>query len=127
MNTPAYLQHLLIQLPRPLKKSFVLVIDGLLILLATWLAFSLRLDSWDAPKEIHYWAYCLSLAFSIPIFIAFGLYKAIFRFAGQFTIIAIAKSSVIYGIALFATLIFFFKPEEIPRSIGIIQPMLTFF
>jgi FlaA1/EpsC-like NDP-sugar epimerase len=126
MNTPAYLQNLLIQLPRPLKKSFVLVIDGLLILLATWLAFSLRLDSWDAPKEIHYWAYCLSLAFSIPIFIAFGLYKAIFRFAGQFTIIAIAKSSVIYGIALFATLIFFFKPEEIPRSIGIIQPMLTF-
>lgn len=102
------------------------MVDGLLILLATWFAFSLRLDSWDIPKDSHYWAYYLSLAFSIPIFIAFGLYKAIFRYTGQFTIMAIAKSSVIYGIALLITLNLFFKPEEIPRSIGIIQPILAF-
>lgn len=125
-TTPAYLQNLFIGLPRPLKKTFVLVVDGLLILLATWFAFSLRLDSWDIPKDSHYWAYYLSLAFSIPIFIAFGLYKAIFRYTGQFTIMAIAKSSVIYGIALLITLNLFFKPEEIPRSIGIIQPILAF-
>lgn len=78
------------------------------------------------PKDGQYWAYCLALVFSLPTFIAFGLYRAIFRYAGQFTIIAIAKSSVIYGIALFITLNLFFKPEEIPRSIGIIQPMLAF-
>jgi FlaA1/EpsC-like NDP-sugar epimerase len=125
-TTPAYLQNLFIGLPRPLKKTFVLVVDGLLILLATWFSFSLRLDSWDIPKDTHYWAYYLALSFSIPTFIAFGLYKAIFRYAGQFTIMAIAKSSVIYGIALFITLNLFFQPEVIPRSIGIIQPILAF-
>ena len=125
-NVPVFLQNLFIELPRPLKKTFVLVVDGFLILLATWLAFSLRLDSWDAPKDSHYWAYCLALAFSLPIFIAFGLYRAIFRYAGQFTIVAIAKSSALYGIALFVILNLFFKPEEIPRSIGIIQPILAF-
>lgn len=125
-NTPAFLQNLFIELPRPLKKTFVLVVDGLLVLLATWLAFSLRLDSWVLPKDSQYWAYYLALLFSLPTFIAFGLYKAIFRYAGQFTIIAIAKSSLFYGIALFITLNLFFKPEEIPRSIGIIQPILAF-
>jgi len=125
-NTSAYLQNLFIELPRPLKKTFVLVVDGFLILLATWLAFSLRLDSWDVPKDNHYWAYYLALAFSLPTFIAFSLYRAIFRYAGQFTIVAIAKSSALYGVALFVTLNLFFKPEEIPRSIGIIQPILTF-
>jgi FlaA1/EpsC-like NDP-sugar epimerase len=125
-NTPSYLQNLLIELPRPLKKFFVLVVDGLLILLATWLSFSLRLDSWGTPKESHYWAYYLALAFSLPTFIAFGSYRAIFRYAGQFTIMTIAKSSALYGVALFVTLNLFFKPEEIPRSIGIIQPILTF-
>jgi FlaA1/EpsC-like NDP-sugar epimerase len=125
-NTPAYLQNLFIELPRPLKKTFVLVVDGFLIFLATWLAFSLRLDSWDVPNESHYWAYYLALALSLPTFIAFGLYRAIFRYAGQFTIVAIAKSSALYGVALFVTLNLFFKSEEIPRSIGIIQPILTF-
>ncbi len=125
-TSPAFLQNLLIGLPRPLKKTFVLVVDGLLILLATWFAFSLRIDSWDIPKDSHYWAYYLALAFSIPTFITFGLYKAIFRYAGQYTIMAIAKSCVIYGIALFITLNLFFAPEEIPRSIGVIQPILAF-
>jgi FlaA1/EpsC-like NDP-sugar epimerase len=125
-NAPIFLQNLFIELPRPLKKIFVLMVDGALILLATWLAFSLRLDIWDAPKDSHYWAYCLALAFSLPIFIAFGLYRAIFRYAGQFMIVAIAKSSALYGIALFITLNLFFQPEEISRSIGIIQPILAF-
>ncbi len=125
-RTPAFLQNLFIALPRPLKKTFVLVIDGLLVLFATWLAFSLRLDSWMLPKESQYWAYYLALFFSLPTFIAFGLYSAIFRYAGQFTIIAIGKSSALCGVALFIALNVFFKPEEIPRSISIIQPMLTF-
>lgn len=125
-NTPAVLQNLFIELPRPFKKTFVLTVDALLILLATWLAFSLRLDSWLMPNDGQYWAYYLALFFSLPTFIAFGLYRAIFRYAGQFTIIAIAKSSAVYGIALFIILNLFFKPEEIPRSIGIIQPILAF-
>lgn len=125
-RTPVFLQNLFIELPRPIKKTFVLVVDGLLILLATWLAFSLRLDSWILPKDSQYWAYYLSLFFSLPTFIALGLYRAIFRYAGQFTIIGIAKASALYGITLFITLNLFFKPEQIPRSIGIIQPILAF-
>jgi FlaA1/EpsC-like NDP-sugar epimerase len=62
----------------------------------------------------------------LPTFAIFGLYKAIFRYAGQHTLISVAKSSAVYGLILFTSLNLLFKPEEIPRSIGIIQPILTF-
>ncbi len=125
-NAPVFLQNLFIELPRPLKKSFVLIVDGILVLLATWLAFSLRLDIWSLPKNSQYPAYYFALIFSLPIFAIFGLYKAIFRYAGQHTLISVAKSSAVYGLILFTSLNLLFKPEEIPRSIGIIQPILTF-
>jgi FlaA1/EpsC-like NDP-sugar epimerase len=121
-----FLQNLFIELPRPLKKIFVLSVDGTLVLLATWLAFSLRLDIWGLPKGNQYPAYYLALIFSVPTFAIFGLYKSIFRFAGQHTLISVAKSSVVYGLILFVSLNLLFKPEEIPRSIGIIQPILVF-
>ncbi len=125
-NAPVFLQNLFIELPRPLKKSFVLIVDGILVLLATWLAFSLRLDVWSLPKNSQYPAYYFALIFSLPTFAIFGLYKAIFRYAGQHTLISVAKSSAVYGLILFTSLNLLFKPEEIPRSIGIIQPILTF-
>ncbi len=124
-NVPVFLQDLFIELPRPLKKSFVLSVDGILILLATWLAFSLRLDIWALPKDSQYPAYYLALIFSLPTFASFGLYKARFRYAGQYTLISVAKSSAVYGLILFVSLNLLFKPEEIPRSIGIIQPILA--
>ncbi len=125
-NAPVFLQNLFIELPRPLKKSFVLIVDGILVLFATWLAFSLRLDIWSLPKNSQYPAYYFALIFSLPTFAIFGLYKAIFRYAGQHTLISVAKSSAVYGLILFTSLNLLFKPEEIPRSIGIIQPILAF-
>jgi FlaA1/EpsC-like NDP-sugar epimerase len=120
------LQNLLINLPRPLKKIFVLALDGMLVLLATWLAFALRLDIWEFPKVSQYGAYFLALTFAIPIFFIFGLYEAIFRYAGQHTLIAVTKSSILCGLFFFISINLVFKSEEIPRSIGIIQPILTF-
>jgi FlaA1/EpsC-like NDP-sugar epimerase len=125
-TAPVFLQNLFTELPRSLKKAFVLSVDGTLVLLATWLAFSLRLDIWGLPKADQYSAYCLALIFSLPTFVIFGLYKAIFRYAGQHMLIAVAKSSVVYGLILFVSLNLYFKPEEIPRSIGIMQPILAF-
>jgi FlaA1/EpsC-like NDP-sugar epimerase len=125
-NSPVFLQNLFIELPRPLKKFFVLIVDGMLVLFATWLAFSLRLDIWSLPKDSQYPAYYFALIFSLPTFAIFGLYKAIFRYAGQHTLISVAKSSAAYGLILFISLNLLFKPEEIPRSIGIIQPILAF-
>ncbi len=125
-TTPDFLQNLFIELPRPLKKAFVLSVDGSLVLIATWLAFSLRLDIWALPKNNQYPAYYLALIFSLPTFVFFGLYKAIFRYAGQHTLISVAKSSAVYGLILFFSLNLLFKPDEIPRSIGIIQPILAF-
>lgn len=124
-TAPVFLRDLFIQLPRPFKKAFVLSIDVILVLLATWLSFSLRLDIWGFPKHSQFLVYYLALIFSLPTFAVFGLYKAIFRYAGQHTLITVAKSSIVYGLILFFSLNLFFKPEEIPRSIGIIQPILV--
>jgi FlaA1/EpsC-like NDP-sugar epimerase len=63
------------------------------------------------------------MAIALPLFVAFGLYRAIFRYAGIDALSAIFKSLAIYGfiyIVLF-TLIGF---EGVPRTVGIIQPTL---
>ena len=64
-----------------------------------------------------------SLALALPIFIFFGLYKAIFRYSGLPALTTVAKACFIYAIA-YATIFTAFGIEGVPRTIGIIQPLL---
>ena len=54
-----------------------------LALLATWIAFTLRLDTLHWPTGAQWWVYGLTPALAVPVFVRFGLYRAIFRYTGQ--------------------------------------------
>jgi FlaA1/EpsC-like NDP-sugar epimerase len=92
-------------------------------LLATWLAFSLRLDEWHALIAEQKMAYILAVALSIPVFFQYGVYKTVLRFTGAHTLAMMSRAVGIYGL-LYFTVIFMLASPYIYRSIGLIQPII---
>lgn len=109
--------------PRAAKRLIVVALDVVLALVATWLAFTLRLDALHSPTGAQWWVYALAPALSVPIFIRFGLYRAIFRYTGQAALMVTAQAVAIYAGLLLALLVWQRWPE-VPRSLGVLQPLI---
>ena len=120
-----YSLEILNKFSRIQKQSIVLLNDLLMSFFSTWFAFSLRLDIFHIPHGNQIFVYCLTISIFIPFFIKFGLYQAIFRYSSLATLKPIFLSSMSYGLLLFVIL-FFLKLQSVPRSIGILQPILFF-
>jgi len=67
----------------------------------------------------------VSIALSLPIFIAFGVYREIFSQAGPRAIGIIARACAVYTLP-FATVFTYVSVWGIPRTISLIQPILLF-
>lgn len=116
-------RHRLIQQPRLLKQLMALLADAAMGVLAVWLAFSLRLDGPHLPSGAQWWAYALAPLLAAPVFLAAGLYRTVFRFAGMVAMRAIVLSVLAYGVLYFGLLLTLQLPD-VPRSVGLIQPLL---
>ncbi|GAA6140478.1 nucleoside-diphosphate sugar epimerase/dehydratase [Hydrogenophaga sp. 5NK40-0174] len=115
-------------IPRPAKRVIVLAVDAALCVLTVWLAYYLRLGDWVMlgnsnsfwqPK----WAVAGALVLALPIFIVNGFYRAIFRYSGLTALVTVIKACAIYGV-LYATIFTAISVEGVPRTVGIIQPIL---
>ncbi|MDP1740204.1 MAG: nucleoside-diphosphate sugar epimerase/dehydratase [Polaromonas sp.] len=91
--------------------------------LAVWAAFSLRLDVLHWPEGAQWWPYLVAPLLAAPIFIRNGLYRAVFRYSGIAAIRALGLSVLLYAVLFFGVLLFM-KWFEVPRSIGVLQPIL---
>ena len=109
--------------PRSAKRLVVIAVDVVLALLATWIAFTLRLDELHWPSGAQWWVYGLAPVLAVPIFVKFGLYRAIFRYTGQAALQATAQAVVVYGIFLLGVLLWREWPG-VPRSVGVLQPLI---
>lgn len=109
--------------PRSLKQLTVVVLDIALALASTWLAFGLRLDVWARPVDAQWWVYLVAPALAIPIFVRFGLYRAIFRYTGQAALNATAKAVLLYSVLLTAVLLWKHW-QGVPRTLGVLQPLI---
>lgn len=117
------LASLLLALPRPLKRGVVLGLDVVLCVLAVWLAFYLRLGHFVSLTGAVIWSGMISVTIALPIFIALGLYRAIFRYSGVPAMLVVARAMVLYGF-MFVTVITFYRVPGVPLTIGFIQPLL---
>ena len=84
----------LVKLNRRTKRVIQVAVDLLLIWLSLWLAFYLRLGSVQMiePFSGHAWLFITAPAIAIPLFIRFGMYRAVMRYLGNDALIAIAKA-----------------------------------
>lgn len=115
----------LIAWPRWSKKAFVLSLDMGVCLSTTWLAFCLRFDEFVGLSEPLIWAMAASLLIGLPIFVVQGLYRAIYRYTGWFATMTLIRALSIYA-AIYVLVFTIIRVEDVPRSVGLIQPMLLF-
>lgn len=117
--TAAYL----LGMHRGAKRLVVVSMDAALCWIAVWLAFDLRLESWLQFNANMALASMASMVVALPLFVAFGLYRAIFRYAGIDALYAIFKSLAIYAF-VFVSIFTLVGVTGVPRTVGIIQPTL---
>lgn len=109
----------LVRLPRRQKRLVQVGTDVLLVWAALWLAFFVRLGeaNFVEPLGGHAWLFGIAPALSIPIFIRFGMYRAVMRYFGNDALMAIAKAVTLS--ALLLSLAVYWRtdaPKLIPRS-----------
>jgi FlaA1/EpsC-like NDP-sugar epimerase len=113
----------LLALPRPVKRLVVVALDLVLCLISVWAAFYLRIDQTGLPQLQQKYVYLLAPVLAVPLFVRFGLYRAIFRYTGMAALATTAKAVGVYTVLFFVALLLF-KWEGVPRSVGLIQPLL---
>ncbi len=116
----------ILSIPRYSKQAIAIITDAGLCILCIWLAFIIRLEEIILFKDINYISVIISLAIAIPVFWLFGLYRTIFRYTGLSIIFTVLSSIILYGL-LYFLVIGVYGIAEVPRSIGVLQPMLLFF
>jgi len=122
MNLQPFAPHML-ALPRWAKILLVTALDAGLCILSMWLAYYLRLGEFVALSGNALWATGAAIGIALPIFIVSGLYRAIFRYSGWPALLAVARAISIYGL-LYASIFTAIGIRDIPRTVGIIQPIL---
>ncbi|MFK8077371.1 MAG: hypothetical protein AB8B84_12360, partial [Granulosicoccus sp.] len=103
MNT-ATISHWFLTRARGTKRAITLVVDFIAVIAALWVAFSLRYSTIYFPTSEQWWIFLLAPVIAIPIFIKFGLYRAIVRYLGMRAIWTVVKATVLYTL-IFAVII----------------------
>jgi len=115
----------IIYLHRYTKRIIAIIVDVGLCIFCTWLAFYLRLEELVRINDVTTLAVGISILLAIPVFWLMGLYKTIFRFQGSSIIFTVFIATLTYALMYFSV-IGIYGIQGIPRSIGIIQPILLF-
>jgi FlaA1/EpsC-like NDP-sugar epimerase len=116
----------ILNLPRFVKQIIAIIVDLSLCVLSTWFAFYLRLDQFILIQGTALIAAMVSVALALPVFWLLGIYRTIFRYSSLSIIVSVSITLLIYGLLYFLVL-GVYGIKGIPRSIGILQPMLLFF
>lgn len=115
----------LLALSRRSKRIMAVTIDAALCALTTWIAFYLRLGYFVSLAGRPSVAVALSIVLALPAFYVAGLYRVAFRRAGAEMIPVTALACAAYGLC-YVTIISAYAFDNIPRTIGIVQPILLF-
>jgi len=110
----------LLGMPRQKKRLIQVVADVVLVWLSLWGAFVVRLGIEDItdPLKTHVWLFVSAPVIAIPLFIRFGMYRAVMRYFGNDALIAIIKAVSLSALIL-AVVVFWYSNHNsvVPRSI----------
>lgn len=111
---------------RRIKRAVTLLFDFIVITLALWVAFSLRLGEFYWPEGSVIWLFAVAPFIATPIFIKLGLYRAIIRYIGFHSLWVVVKAVSLYSL-LIAFFVLLAGIEVVPRSVHIINWLVTLF
>ncbi|MGF6285507.1 polysaccharide biosynthesis protein [Pseudomonas silensiensis] len=110
----------LLSLPRRRKRILQVITDCLLVWVALWMAFIVRLgiDEMVNPFTQHFWLFVAAPIVSIPLFIRFGMYRAVMRYFGNDALIAIIKAVTLSALILGIVVYWYSNHQNVvPRSV----------
>jgi FlaA1/EpsC-like NDP-sugar epimerase len=110
----------LVGLPRRKKRLLQVFTDIVVVWAALWLAFVVRLGIEDMinPFRGHFWLFMAAPVISIPLFIRFGMYRAVMRYFGNDALIAIIKAVSLSALILGVVVYWYSNHQNVvPRSI----------
>ncbi len=114
------LRAFLLGLPRRQKRLVQVSADVVLVWAALWLAFVVRLgiDEMVNPFIVHSWLFLMAPIVAIPLFIRFGMYRAVMRYFGNDALIAIIKAVSLSSLFL-GVIVYWYSNHQsiVPRSI----------
>ncbi len=102
----------------------MLFVDSIVLIGILLAAFSLRLGIWYWPDNDLVWVILGAPIIAIPIFIRFGLYRAIIRYIGLKVLWAVVQAVSLYAL-VWGLIGFMASAEGIPRSVIIINWILA--
>ena len=96
--------------------------DMLFVAVGLWASFSLRLGEWYIPKGNLLFVFSIGPALAVPIFLKFGLYRAIIRYIGGRALWAVFQAVTLYAL-VFTVIVFLLGPKVglIPRTVPFIN------
>ncbi len=114
----------LTNLPARTKIFMIVAADLLVLPLALWSAIALRLGEVPLIESPPWWSYLLAVAVTLPLFLHFGLYRAVIRYL-ETRAFALVIGVALGAAALFAVVVLALKVPGIPRSALIIYAVLS--
>ena len=112
-------------LPRPAKRVLAVLHDGFFCGFTVWLAVCLRLERWAAWSPSYTPAVVGAVGLALPLFAYFGLYRAVFRYAGWHAMLSLIRAIAVYSFVYMLVFTVIGVPG-VPRSVGVVQPLLMF-
>ncbi|MEO8057355.1 MAG: nucleoside-diphosphate sugar epimerase/dehydratase [Burkholderiales bacterium] len=109
----------------PIAKTLLIVAADVLVLpLALWSAVALRLGELPLSDGPPAWGYMLAVVVTLPLFLHFGLYRAVIRYLETRAFVLVIGVSL-GAAALFALIALFLRIPNIPRSALIIYAVMS--
>jgi FlaA1/EpsC-like NDP-sugar epimerase len=113
-----------LKLSRKTKQAIMLLADSVALVAILFLSFTIRLGYWYFPEDDLIWLFLAAPVLALPIFIRFGLYRAVIRYIGNDALWTIAQAVTLYAL-IWGLVSFMSFIGGIPRSVILINWMLT--
>ncbi|WP_369600004.1 nucleoside-diphosphate sugar epimerase/dehydratase [Hahella sp. SMD15-11] len=110
----------LFELPRPKKRLISVAADTVLLSLALWMAFTLRLGEVFLPAETGFWlGWLVTLSSSLLVFVRLGLYRAVIRYMGEHVLFTVLAGTTLSAVIL-SVVGDVLQAFQLPRSVPVI-------
>ena len=109
--------------PRSVKRTITVSFDFFVVIFSLWLAFSLRYGEIYIPPPSLWWVFFAAPAIAVPVFIKFGLYRAIIRYLGMQAIWTVVQATMLFEV-LFAVVVLMSNVQGVPQTVYAIQALL---